>query len=688
MTVDVEQRIADTIKTLAIDAVEKAKSGHPGLPMGGADFATVLWTRHLRVDPAWPDWPGRDRFVLSAGHGSMLLYSLLHLAGFDLPLAELQRFRQWGSKTPGHPEYRHTPGVETTTGPLGQGFGNAVGMALAERLVAARFPSAPDGPEGHRTFVFASDGDLMEGVAAEAASLAGHWRLGRLIVWYDANRVTIDGSTDLAFTEDVGARFRAYGWHVVGPIDGHDREAIDHALREGVAETSRPSLVVGRTKLAHGSPRFEGSSRAHGAPLGEEEVRAVKERLGLEPAAKFTVPEAVRSWFDGWRAARATDSAAWRRRREAFRAGHAAEAKAWEAALADELPAELLADPPSWSTGEAVPTRKAGREIVQAASRQVPWLIAGSADLFESNLTAVSGADAVAAPGFAGRNVFYGVREHGMAAIVNGLVLHGGVRAFGSTFLVFSDYLKPSLRLAAIMGIPAVHVFTHDSVWVGEDGPTHQPVEHLDALRVIPNVHVVRPADARETVWAWRHALRRREGPTVIVLTRQPVPVLERVGSIEGVGGAGVVYEPDRAPDLVLAATGSEVSLCRDAAESLRAEGIAARVVSLPCLETFAGAAGEERERILPAALPRLFVEAGTGLSFAPWMRSGDAFHGIRRFGASAPGAEVASQLGLVAADLVLLAKRLTASSRAIAEETRPARRPRPSGTGTPHRGA
>jgi transketolase len=661
-SVDVEQRIADTIKTLALDAVEKAKSGHPGLPMGAADFATVLWTRHLRVDPAWPEWPGRDRFVLSAGHGSMLLYSLLHLAGFDLPISELARFRQWGSRTPGHPEVRHTPGVETTTGPLGQGFANAVGMALAERLLAARFPNAPDGPAGHRTFVFASDGDLMEGVASEAASLAAHWRLSRLIVWYDANRVTIDGSTDLAFTEDVGARFRAYGWHVVGPIDGHDRGSIDAALRQCLAEGARPSLVVGATKLAHGSPRFEGSSRAHGAPLGEDEVRAVKERLGLDPEAKFAVPEEVRSWFDGWRKVRAGESGAWKRRRDAFRADYAVEAKAWEAALTDDLPPDVLGDPPAWKTGEPVPTRKAGREVLQVVARQVPWLIAGSADLFESNLTSVLGAAEVGPPSYAGRNVFYGVREHAMAAVVNGMLLHGGVRAFGSTFLVFSDYLRPSLRLAAIMGIPAVHVFTHDSIWVGEDGPTHQPVEHLDALRVIPNVHVVRPADARETVWAWRHALRRRDGPTAVVLTRQPVPVLDRVASVQEAGGAGVVFEPGRLPDLVLAATGSEVSLCRDVAAALGEEGLAARVVSMPCLETFAGVAGEERERILPAAVPRLFVEAGTGLSFAPWMRPGDAFHGIRRFGASAPGAEVASKLGLAIPDLVLQAKRVAAA--------------------------
>jgi transketolase len=644
---EIERKIVETIKTLTIDAVQAARSGHPGLPMGGADFATVLWTRHLRVDPAWPEWPGRDRFVLSAGHGSMLLYSMLHLAGFDLPLDEIRRFRQWGSRTPGHPEHGHTPGVETTTGPLGQGFGNAVGMALAERLVAARFPHGPDGPDGHRTFVFASDGDLMEGVAAEAASLAGHLRLGRLVAWYDANRVTIDGSTDLTFTEDVGARFAALGWHVVGPIDGHDREAVDRAIAEGTAETERPTLIVGRTKLAHGSPHFEGQSRAHGAPLGEDEVRAVKESLGLDPDAAFRVPEDVQAWFAEWRAGRAKDSAAWRERRDRYRRERPDEARAWEAALADEIPADLLADPPSWEDGEAVPTRKAGRQVLQIAARQVPWLIAGSADLIESNLTKIEGSEPVAAPGYEGRNVYYGIREHAMGAAVNGLVLHGGVRAVGATFLVFSDYMRPAIRLAALMGIPAVHVFTHDSVHVGEDGPTHQPVEHLDALRAIPNVHVVRPADAREVVAAWRHALLRRDGPTLVVLTRQGVPVLKRVSGAPEAGGAGVVREPET-PALVLAASGSEVSLCVAAAERLQQEhGVGARVVSVPCLEMLAAADPADMDRLLPPGLPRLVVEAGTGLSWGAWLRPGDAFHGLHRFGASAPGAEVAARLGL-----------------------------------------
>jgi len=644
---DVERLIVDTIRTLTLDAVQQASSGHPGLPMGGADFATVLWTRHLRVDPAWPEWPGRDRFVLSAGHGSMLLYSLLHLAGFDLPMEEIRRFRQWGSRTPGHPEHGHTPGVETTTGPLGQGFGNAVGMALAERLLAARFRHGPDGPAGHRTFVFASDGDLMEGIASEAASLAGHLRLANLVVWYDDNRVTIDGATDLTFSEDVGARFRAYGWHVVGPIDGHDREAIDRALAEAIAEGGRPSLIVGRTKLAHGSPSFEGQSRAHGAPLGEDEVRAVKERFGFDPEVKFHVPAEVRAWFDGWAKARAGESKAWRERRAAYAREHAAEARAWEAALAGEIPDALLAEPPEWETGEKVPTRKASRTVIQHVAKEVPALLAGSADLFESNLTAIADAEPVSAPAYAGRNVFYGIREHAMAAMVNGLLLHGGVRAFGSTFLVFSDYLRPALRLAALMGLPVIHVFSHDSVHLGEDGPTHQPVEHLDALRVIPNVHVVRPADARETVEAWRHALRRRDGPTLIVLSRQGLPVLARPARAVGAGGAWIAHEPPRPPAVVLAASGSEVPLCLEAARLLEAEGHAARVVSVPCLETFADAAGSERDALLPPELPRLFVEAGTGFTWNRWMRSGDGFHGLHRFGASAPGAEVAAHLGL-----------------------------------------
>jgi transketolase len=642
----VEQKIVDTIRTLSLDAVQGAKSGHPGLPMGAADLATVLWTRHLRVDPTWPEWPGRDRFVLSAGHGSMLLYSMLHLSGFDLSLDEVRRFRQWGSKTPGHPEHGLTPGVETTTGPLGQGFGNAVGMALAERLLAARFPGQPDGPDGHRTFCLAGDGDLMEGVASEAASLAGHLRLGNLITWYDSNDITIDGGTELTFTEDVGARFRAYGWHVVGPIDGHDRAAIDAAIREGL-DDERPSLIVGRTRIAHGSPNFEGKNKAHGAALGEDEVRLVKERLGFDPDVSFHVPPEVGEWFAGWRSERARETAAWTVRRSEYAKHHLEEATAWEGAVAGLLPVDFLTEPPTWETGDVVPTRKAGKAVLQEVARQVPELVCGSADLFESNLTAVEDSSPIGPEAFGGRNVYYGVREHAMGAVVNGLVLHGGVRAMGSTFLVFSDYMRPSIRLAALMEIPAIHVFTHDSVHVGEDGPTHQPVEHVDALRVIPNLHVVRPADARETVDAWRHALEREDGPTAIVLTRQGLPVLERVKGSPSVAGAGVVREAAGPPRVILVASGSEVSLCVDAADRLAGDGIEARVVSIPCLETFAAASDEEREALLPAGVPRLFVEAGTGATWAKWMGASDAFHGLDRFGASAPGAEVAKRLGL-----------------------------------------
>ncbi len=665
LTPAVRTRIADTIRTLSLDAVQTANSGHPGLPMGCADVATVLWTRFLRVDPAWPAWPGRDRFVLSAGHGSMLLYSLLHLAGFDLPMAELKRFRQWGSRTPGHPEHGLTPGVETTTGPLGQGLGNAVGMALAERHLAERFPGNPDGAEGHRTFCIAGDGDLMEGVASEAASLAGHWGLGRLIVWYDSNSITIDGGTGLAFTEDVGARFRAYGWHVIDPVDAHDPEAVAKALAECVAETARPSLVVGRSTIAKGSPNFAGKNKAHGAPLGEPEVRLVKEGLGFDPDAKFHVPAEVTEFFAAWRAERAAESAAWKDREARWRREDPAASGAWAAALAGEPPADLLEKGPVFEEGASLATRKAGHQVLQEAAKAMPWLVSGSADLFESNLTHVAGAAAVAKGAWSGRNVYYGIREHAMAAIANGMALHGGVRPLVSTFLVFADYLRPSLRLSALMEQPVLYVFTHDSVWVGEDGPTHEPVEHLDALRVIPGLHVVRPADARETVAAYRYAARRLHGPTAIVLTRQNLPVLPRpvgAGIPDPVGLSGVVHQSaGGTPQLVLAATGSEVSLCREAAGLLETGGVRVRVVSLPCLEELAAADAAAVAALLPPGVPRLFVEAGPCASFAPWRAERDGVHGIARFGASAPGAEVAKQLGLSAEAVARSARDLLA---------------------------
>ncbi len=646
---ELEQRIVDTIRTLSLDAVQRAKSGHPGLPMGAADFAAVLWTRHLRVDPAWPEWPGRDRFVLSAGHGSMLLYSMLHLSGFDLPREELERFRQWESRTPGHPEYRETPGVETTTGPLGQGLANAVGLALAERMVAARHPGLPDGEKGHRTYCLCGDGDLMEGVAAEAVSLAGHWKLSRLIAWYDANEITIDGGTDLTFTENVGDRFRACGWNVIGPVDGHDRDAIDAALSEA-KEADRPTLIIGRTRIAHGSPNFEGSSNSHGAPLGEEEVRLVKEALGFDPDAHFHVPTEVRDWFEEWARMRSEDSSGWKRREEAWAASDPEAHGAWRADLAGEASGSA-GEPPAFESGESVPTRKAGQKALQWIAGRMPSLTSGSADLFGSNLTEVAGGGTVAAPDYRGRNLYYGVREHAMAAVANGLALHGGVRPVVSTFLVFADYLRPSLRLAALMRLPVMLVFTHDSVHVGEDGPTHQPVEHVDALRIIPGLHVIRPADARETVAAWEAALARTDGPTALVLTRQGLPVLDRPTGPDvpaAVGSAGVVHRTAGRPtEFVFVASGSEVSLARDAALRLEADGVAVQVVSVPCLEEFAEAPAADRDRLLPPGVPRLFVEAGTGATWGEWQGTGDRFHGIRRFGASAPGAEVAARLGL-----------------------------------------
>lgn len=663
---EIERRIVATIQALSMDAVQAANSGHPGTPMGCADFMTVLWMRHLRVDPAQPNWLGRDRFVLSAGHASMLLYSALHLAGFDLPLEELRRFRQWGSKTPGHPEYGLTPGVETTTGPLGQGFGNAVGFALAERLLRARFPGNPDGAAGHRTFCLAGDGDLMEGVASEAASLAGHWGLGNLVCWYDSNDITIDGSTKLSFTEDVAARFRAYHWHVVGPIDGHDREAIDAAIRECLAETNRPSLIVGRTKIAHGAPKLEGTAKAHGAPLGVEEIRAVKAKIGFDPDKTFEVPDDVRAAWATWRTERARDTKSWDERRAAYATARPEEAYAWEEAYAGRIPANLFAKGPAWKTGESVATRKAGREVLQTLAVEMPSLIAGSADLFESNFTNIEGSEPLLPPKYDGRNVYYGVREHAMGAIVNGMTIHGGVRPFGSTFLVFSDYMRPSIRLASIMEIPAIHVFTHDSVWVGEDGPTHQPIEHLDALRLIPGIHVVRPADARETAMAWEHALRRTHGPTVLALTRQPLPVLDRVTGPQvppAAGLAAIVREPDAGakPRVVFASSGSEVSLCMAAADLLAAEGIATRVVSIPCQETFADAPKAAQDALLPRGIPRLFVEAGVALTWRRWATEGDGIAGIHRFGASAPGKTVAEELGMNAKEIAGRARDLLA---------------------------
>ena len=639
----------NTIRFLAIDAVEQAKSGHPGMPMGAAPMAYVLWTRHLRHNPRDPKWPNRDRFVLSAGHGSMLLYALLHLTGYDLPMEELQRFRQWGSRTPGHPEYGVTPGVETTTGPLGQGFANAVGMAIAEQYLAAHFNRDGFPLFDHFTYVIASDGDLMEGISHEAASLAGHLGLGKLIVLYDDNDISIDGPTDLTFTEDVGARFEAYGWHVQYVDDGNDLPAIDAAIWQARAETARPSLIIVRTHIGYGSPNKQDTSAAHGAPLGPEEVRLTKRNLGWPEDKAFYVPEEVyrhmrqavtrgQQWQAEW-------ETLWTRYRERYPA-EAAELDRW---LSRRLPDGWSEGFPTFSAGKAVATRKASGAVLDVLAARMPELIGGSADLAESNKTHPKGREAFSRDNRRGSYLHFGVREHAMAAICNGLSLHG-LRAYASTFLVFSDYLRPSLRLSALMAQPVIYVFTHDSIGLGEDGPTHQPIEHLASLRAIPHVVVLRPADATETVEAWKVALEREDGPTVLVLTRQNVPVLDRsrLAPAEGVRrGAYVLKEAQGKLQAILLASGSEVHVALAAAEQLEAEGIGTRVVSMPSWELFKQQEATYRESVLPPEVTtRVAVEAGVGQGWEQFVGCRGRIVSLERFGASAPGAVLFEKFG------------------------------------------
>lgn len=642
----------DTVKTLAIDAVQKANSGHPGMPMGAAVMGSVLWTRFLVHDPAAPRWPDRDRFVLSAGHGSMLLYALLHLTGYDLPLSELQQFRQWGSKTPGHPEYGHTVGVEVTTGPLGTGLASAVGMALAERFLAATYNRPGHTVVDHFTYGICSDGDLMEGVSAEAASLAGHLGLGKLIFLYDDNKISIDGSTDLAFTEDVLGRFAAYGWHVLR-VDGHDPEQVAAALVLARAEAGRPSLVACRTVIAHGSPNKAGTHGAHGAPLGAAEVAATKKAMGWPEDQAFLVPEAVRAASRELQAQGAAQRQAWEARFAAYKAAHPELAAQFETLLSDEVPAEVLAAIPKFAPGTSVATRKAGQKILEAVVQAHPTLLGGSADLAGSNGVELKGpSQSKARPD--GRVLHFGVREHGMAAICNGLALHGGVRVYDATFLVFSDFMRGALRLSALMRAPVIHVFSHDSFWVGEDGPTHQPIEQLMSLRLIPDLYVVRPADARETAAAWRLGLQRGrgEGPTAILVTRQDLPILGETREDIAVG-AYVLWEPAGAPlDGILVATGSEVATALAAAKTLHADhGRAVRVVSMPCWEAFLAQPQAYRDEVLPPEISRrLSVEAGTTFG---WDRFAAHQHGLDHYGASAPGQLLAERFGFTPAAVV-----------------------------------
>jgi transketolase len=644
---DLVEKAVNTIRMLAADAVQQANSGHPGMPMGAADMAFVLWTRHLRFDPADPRWIGRDRFVLSAGHGSMLLYALLHLAGFDCTLDDLKAFRQLHARTPGHPEFGHLPGVEVTSGPLGQGFANGVGMAVGHAMLSAKLGPGSPLAEPY-VYAIVSDGDLMEGVAAEAASFAGHNRLGRLVYLYDDNEITIDGRTSIAFTgEDVSTRFEGYGWHVQS-VDGRDHEGIDRAITAAKAETTRPSLVRVRTTIGFGSPGKAGKSSVHGAPLGEDELRATKRNLGWPEEARFLVPEDVRAFWKALASERGEAARAARGAEQAWRTANPQKAALLDAHVERWVPERIQERLLEGAAG-ADATRKLSAATIQRIAPLVPALVGGSADLAESNLTDIKGGGSFSAENPGGRNVHYGIREHAMGAIMNGLAYDGLFVPFGGTFLQFADYMRPAVRLAALSGLQAIYVWTHDSIFLGEDGPTHQPVEHLTALRAIPNLHVVRPCDGEEVAVAWTHALQRRGGPTALVLTRQKLGAVKREGGFDAVAaqrGAYVVASPQGATFTVVA-TGSEVPLAQAALELVAKKGLRGRLVSMPCRECFEAEPEAVRDAVVPPSLPVAVVEAARGLEW--WKLAGRSglVLGIDRFGASAPEKALAEEYGL-----------------------------------------
>lgn len=648
-TPELDNLCVNTLRTLAVDAIEKANSGHPGLPLGAAPMAYVLWQNFLRHSPTQPQWPNRDRFVLSAGHGSSMLYALLHLTGYGLSMAELQRFRQWESLTPGHPEAHLTPGVEATTGPLGQGFTNAVGMAMAEQFLAATFNRPGHQIVDHMTYTLLGDGCIMEGVAMEAASLAGHLGLGRLIALYDANDITLDGPAEMAFTEDVEQRFVAHGWHVLRVEDGDgDLEAIHAAISAAKAVTDKPSLVVVKTTIGFGSTKA-GTSAAHGAPFGPEGVRILKQKLGFDPDTHFFVPEAAASHFRRAVARGQEMVASWEARLAAYRTEFPELAAQWDRFQAGELPAGWCDDLPRWEPGEKVATRAAGGKVVNALAAKIPWLLGGDADLGSSTQTSLKGESAFGRGNGAGRNIHYGVREHAMAAIANGFAYYGGIRNFVSTFFVFADYMRPSIRLAAMNRLPVTYVWTHDSVAVGEDGPTHQPVEHLMALRTIPGLVLLRPADPNETTAAWKVALEITDRPVGLVLTRQAVPALAQADEAGVRRGAYVLSRSwDGEPDALLIASGSEVGVALEAQEELAGTGIHTTVVSMPSWELFAAQDQAYRDSVLPPHVTaRVSVEAGITFGWQRWLGDGGKAVGIDRFGASAPGPEVMSRLGI-----------------------------------------
>jgi transketolase len=655
---NLEEQAINTIRFLSADAVQSANSGHPGLPMGGAAMAYTLWTRHLRFNPRNPRWANRDRFILSGGHGSMLLYSLLYLTGFDLPLEELKNFRQWGSRTPGHPEYGLTPGVEVTTGPLGQGFGNAVGMAIAEAHMAAIFNQPGHMVIDHYTYALVTDGDLMEGVASEAASLAGHLQLGKLVFLYDDNQISIDGSTDLAFSEDRLARFAAYGWHVQRVEEGNDVDAVDAALHRA-KEDLRPSLIAVRTRIGYGLPQKAGTAEAHGEPPGEEELLGAKEKLEWPLEPRFYVPDVVKDHFRQAVERGRQWEAEWQDRMARYRVDYPKLAAELERRLNGDLPEgweQALPEFPADPKGMA--TRVASGKVLNALAERFPELIGGSADLSPSTKTIISGSPAFQAGSPEGRNFHFGVREHGMGAAVNGMAMHGGVIPYGATFLIFSDYMRPAVRLSALSEYPSIWIFTHDSIGLGEDGPTHQPVEHLASLRAMPNLVVIRPADANETTEAWKVAVERRDGPTALVLTRQNVPTLDRSmfsPASELRRGAYVLADfGEDEPEIILMASGSEVSLVVEAAGSLAAEGVNVRVVSFPSWELFEAQDQAYRDQVLPPRVTRrLAVEAGVSQGWEKWVGEHGGVLAQESYGASSPGKVNFEKFGFTVANVI-----------------------------------
>jgi transketolase len=659
-----DQLAVTTIRTLSIDAIEKANSGHPGLPMGAAPMAYALWTKVMNQNPKNPQWFNRDRFVLSAGHGSMLLYSMLHLAGYNLPLEEIKNFRQWGSKTPGHPEYKHTDGVEATTGPLGQGIAMAVGMAMAERHLASVYNK--DGHEvvGHHTYTLCGDGDLMEGVASEAASLAAHLKLNRLVVLYDSNNISLDGELDKSFSESVEGRFKAYGWNYIRVEDGNDLEEVTNALESAKTEDNRPTIIEVKTVIGYGSPNKSGKSDSHGAPLGEDEMKLTKEYYKWTFDQDFHVPDEVYSRFEEAVVKRGAQAQAeWDKLFASYKENHPELAVQLEKAIQGELPDGWEADLPVYEEGTSSASRATSGDVLNAIAKNVPTFIGGSADLAGSNKTTIKNAGDFMPGHYEGRNIWFGVREFAMGAAMNGMALHGGLQVFGGTFFVFSDYLRPAIRLAALMGLPVTYVFTHDSIAVGEDGPTHEPVEQLSSLRSMPNLSVIRPADGNETAAAWKQALTSKSTPTALVLTRQNLPVLPSSKEQTHAGvdkGAYTVVKAEKTPDVLLLASGSEVGLAVEAQKTLLGEGIHANVVSIPSFDRFEQQDAAYKESVIPKSVKkRLGIEMGSSFGWHRYTGDEGDVLAIDQFGASAPGEKVMKEYGFTVENVVARVKAL-----------------------------